>query len=433
MRLGILATPGYGHIIPLRALAESLLDCDHEIVFFTVADGITRLGKRPPGMDVEEVGNYPPDKVLAVEKQLSTQSGLRATRQTSTYLAELCSAFIKDAPALIEARGIDALVIDQVLIAGETIARVTQRPFITVAASVTINPHPNIPPLFTAWRYRQNFLAKVRNTVAHLYAAVSLTASIRKVVEAYRESLGYEYGIFKITFNTHINSQIAVILNYPHSLELPNPDIKDYFFFAGHLAPQTPIVDGPEDLPTFPDRYEDRPLVYASLGTVRNGSLALYRQILQACEPLSIRLLISMGGKLDPAVLGPLPPNVKAVRFAPQRQILQEAAAFITHGGMNSTLESITAHTPLVFLPQADDQGGVSVRGEAAGIGLLARENPPAIRRALVRVLEDSTFQTNIQKMAADIDAAGGARVAAELITRKLAAISQPKSKKPSY
>ena len=438
MRLGILVAPGYGHITPLRALADSLRDCGHEIIFFAVADGIARLGEIPPGMSAVEVGNYPPGAVNEIERKLASLRGVKAMRQMSVQLADNCRAFVKDAPALIEAKKIDALIIDQVLIVGETIARATKRPFITVATTITLNPHPDIPPVCTTWKYRRNFLAKIRNVVGNLYAILYLAGPFRPVIEAYRKSLGYEYGPFKTKFNArtnskyaYINSRIAVILNYPRSLELPNPEIEDYFFFAGHLSPRT-AIHAPAEVPIFPDDYVDLPLIYVSLGTVRNGSLDLYRKILEACKPLKVRLLITMGGNLDPEILKPLPPNVKAVKFAPQKQVLQEAVAFITHAGMNSVLESVTAHTPLIFLPQADDQGGVSVRGEAAGIGLRAREKPSAIRRALVRVLEDPQFQTNVQKMAADIAAAGGAPAAAELIATKLAAISQPKSAKPN-
>lgn len=425
MRLGILVTPGYGHINPLRALADALLDYGHEVVFFTVADGIDRLGELPCGITVEAIGsNYPTGAMTEIEKWLSFESGLKALRQTSISLANLCRAFIQDAPDRIRAREIDALVIDQILFVGDTIAKITDLPFVTVAATVTLNPHPDIPPSFTTWKFHLSSLARLRNLAMYLYSIVWLSGPLTKVYINYRRSVEPEYGLLKIRPSDDVNSKIAVILNYPPSLEFyPHPVIKNHYFFSGHLSPRKSMF-AQQAVPSFPDKYSDRPLVYASFGTVRNGSLELYKKVIAACETLRVRLLLSIGRNLNPEVLLPLPDNVMAVRSTPQKKVLDEATAFITHGGMNSLLESVSAGTPLVFLPQADDQGGVSVRGEAAGIGLIARENSSTIRHALTRVMKDPTFAANARKMAHDISECGGARAAAQFITSRLMAVS---------
>ena len=48
----------------------------------------------------------------------------------------------------------------------------------------------------------------------------------------------------------------------------------------------------------------ERPLVYASLGTLQNGSEEIFRTIAEACAGLNAQLVISLGGGLDPARLG---------------------------------------------------------------------------------------------------------------------------------
>jgi UDP:flavonoid glycosyltransferase YjiC (YdhE family) len=54
------------------------------------------------------------------------------------------------------------------------------------------------------------------------------------------------------------------------------------------------------------ERLDGRPLVYASLGTLQNGSEDVFRVIADACAGLDKQLIISLGGGLDPERLGSL-------------------------------------------------------------------------------------------------------------------------------
>jgi UDP:flavonoid glycosyltransferase YjiC (YdhE family) len=78
--------------------------------------------------------------------------------------------------------------------------------------------------------------------------------------------------------------------------------------------------------------------VYASLGTLQNGSEAIFRTIAEICGGLEAQLIISLGGGLDPVRLGTLPGDPVVVRFAPQLEILKRAEAVITHAASGDSL-----------------------------------------------------------------------------------------------
>ena len=77
--------------------------------------------------------------------------------------------------------------------------------------------------------------------------------------------------------------------------------------------------------------------------------------------------MISLGGGLSPAALGPLAGDPLVVHFAPQLEILTRAALVITHAGLNTVLESLSEGVPLVALPLGNDQPGVAARLKARG------------------------------------------------------------------
>jgi zeaxanthin glucosyltransferase len=61
------------------------------------------------------------------------------------------------------------------------------------------------------------------------------------------------------------------------------------------------LVDAPVDFPW--SRLDpNRPLVYASMGTLQNGILQTFRMIAEACAGLDLQLMISLGGGQDPAL-----------------------------------------------------------------------------------------------------------------------------------
>ena len=80
-----------------------------------------------------------------------------------------------------------------------------------------------------------------------------------------------------------------------------------------------------------------------------------------------MQLVISLGGGLDPERLGILNGDPLVVRYAPQLEIVERAAAVITHAGLNTTLESLAEGMPLVCISLGNDQPGVAARVDGQG------------------------------------------------------------------
>src|ERR1017187_8768041 len=77
------------------------------------------------------------------------------------------------------------------------------------------------------------------------------------------------------------------------------------------------------------NRLDGRPLVYASLGTLQNGSERVFRIIAEACASIPVQLVISLGGGIDRERLGALSGNPIVEKYVPQLELLKRSAAVI--------------------------------------------------------------------------------------------------------
>src|SRR5699024_5924095 len=131
-------------------------------------------------------------------------------------------------------------------------------------------------------------------------------------------------------------------------------------------------------------------VVLLSLGTLHAVGESFLRSCLEAFGRFPARVLISGGPGADPAALGPLPSHVLARRPVPQLAVLRRADVFVTHGGLNSVLESRHFGVPMVVLPQQLEQLLIAQAVAERGAGRVLRQHlrgadvPPARLRATV-------------------------------------------------
>ncbi|MFD9890431.1 macrolide family glycosyltransferase [Amycolatopsis sp. NPDC059027] len=168
------------------------------------------------------------------------------------------------------------------------------------------------------------------------------------------------------------------------------------------------------------------PLVLVSLGTLHAGSDAFFHACFAALADLPARVLIASGG-VDPAALGRPPSNTLVRASVPQREVLRHAAAFVTHGGMNSALEGLACGVPLVVVPQQAEQLMIGQRVAERGAGTVLRHTMshrpvPAgeLRAAVERALADSSLRAAAKEVGASLGEGGGAVAAAAAIQTRL-------------
>ena len=151
--------------------------------------------------------------------------------------------------------------------------------------------------------------------------------------------------------------------------------------------------------------------------------------IAEACAGLDLQLVISLGGGQDPALLGDLPGDPVVVGYAPQLELIRRSALTISHGGLNTALESLARGVPMVVLPVAYDQPGVGARVEWSGVGRsipVGRLTVDRLRDAVRIVLGNPAYRERAGRLQSSIEAADGLNRAADLIEEAFGTGGEP-------
>ncbi|MGO4463101.1 macrolide family glycosyltransferase [Streptomyces sp. M-16] len=194
--------------------------------------------------------------------------------------------------------------------------------------------------------------------------------------------------------------------------------------FGEHYRFVGPSLGGREAEGTWHPRDTDRPVVFVSLGTVFNRATSFYRTCVEAFADSGLHLVLSIGQQADPADLGTLPPHCEVHRSVPQLSVLAQAAAFVTHGGMGSTMEALSFGTPMVVVPQMVEQEIIADRVVELGLGLRldpADATAERLRAAVRAVTTDTAIAATAARFRRLSQDAGGAAAAAAAIEAHLA------------
>ncbi|NJK64864.1 MAG: hypothetical protein HC921_21115 [Synechococcaceae cyanobacterium SM2_3_1] len=225
-------------------------------------------------------------------------------------------------------------------------------------------------------------------------------------------------------------SRLAQISQQPATFEFPRKQLPLQFYFCGPLHD----LSGPQAI-DFPfEKLTDQPLIYMSLGTIQNRPLQFYEMIATACASLEVQLVISLGGSTQLSQLPSLPGSPIVVKFAPQLALIRRSDLVITHGGLNTTLESLAHGVPLIAIPITNDQPGVAARIEWTKVGeflSVSQVNGQNLQQKIRQVLTDPKYQQKARQMQKDIQSSGGVKFAVDIIERAAATGKAVQSRSP--
>ena len=202
----------------------------------------------------------------------------------------------------------------------------------------------------------------------------------------------------------------------PRAFQPAGDSFDDRFRFLGAM------IGDREHQQSWSAPHPELPLVFISLGSIFTDHPGFYRTCLEALGDGSFQVVMTIGG-VDPAEVGPLPPTVQVAPWFPQLSVLREASAFLTHGGMNSTMEALYYGVPMLTFPQMPEQAVNADRVAVLGLGQTLDPQAvtaEALRSAVEELTSSPDIRANLDRMQAEVRSAGGVDAGAHAIEEYL-------------
>jgi MGT family glycosyltransferase len=208
----------------------------------------------------------------------------------------------------------------------------------------------------------------------------------------------------------------------PRSFQPEAETFDERFHFVG------PALGGWDDDSAW-QKSGDRPLLFISMGSFLADTTQFFRLCFEAFADTGWQVAMAIGEQVDPVELGPAPANTEVRPYFPQLSVLRHADAFVSHAGMNSVMESLSAGVPLVAVPQQREELLTARTIAAQEFGLLLEPETltvDALRKAVDSVHASDRIRANVTALRDELrSAVPAAKHSADLIEHHLATLAQ--------
>ncbi|MFM1917080.1 MAG: hypothetical protein RJB01_595, partial [Actinomycetota bacterium] len=173
---------------------------------------------------------------------------------------------------------------------------------------------------------------------------------------------------------------------------------------------------------TIPAEVADRPdgsaLIYLSLGSLGSADVDLMKRLVEVLGKTPHRYIVSKGPQHTEYELAA---NMVGAEFVPQTKIIPQVDLVITHGGNNTTTESLHFGKPMILLPLFWDQYDNAQRMHELGFGRRLATyafTEEEMNDALDELLADEALRDRMAAMGAAIRERDGLIAGADVIER---------------
>jgi len=232
------------------------------------------------------------------------------------------------------------------------------------------------------------------------------------------EKVASSYGRCPKTLHELVSTPADLTVVFmPREFQFEAESFDDRFLFVGPSL----FEASPHPWPFSKDKAEGPLRAYISLGRFEINDAEFYRTCFSAFDQREWQVVMSVGERIDRRSLGSSPKNFYVASSVPQTAILPHVDVFVTHGGLNSVMESLYFGVPVVVVPSIKEQRLTASRVRELGLGaVLERETltPQTLQQHARSVGCDEETRDRIKTMQSFTHSAGGCKRATEAIVR---------------
>ena len=386
--------PAHGHVNPTLPLVEELTRRGHRVSYLTgeawqgpVEAAGAEFVPVPDGMPT---GGPPPN----------FKDGLNTVRSMLERFLEAAQESVPETLRALRADPPDVLFYDMLTWSARAAAEKAGVPAVQLCPSFASNEHFSLLTRFVGdVTMRDPQLDDVREQYAEFGRATGVPVSIDDVFTPRPQDLNLVF--------------------LPREFQLHSESFDERFVFLG------PSLGVRPEFEQWQPPASGEPVLFVSLGTgPLNQNPEFFRTAASALGGSGWHVAMAVGDKVDVAELGEIPDNFEVRQYFPQPTVLRHATAFLSHAGMNSTMESLYNEVPMITVPQMPEQEANAERVEELGLGRRLREITAEQLRALVdEVSADESVRARLAEIGPVVRGGGGAELGADAVEKYLAGL----------
>jgi MGT family glycosyltransferase len=406
--------PAFGHVHPMLPLAHELVSRGDDVTVYATDDFATAIRHAGATFRPLPEGLVLPPRLRAAPGGGPTNKD-DFVKQMMSQLLGIMRRGLAGAPSVAErarAERADAVVYDPFCPWGRAVATLLGLPAVTFYPTY---PMPSSPQL-------QRKIMPGLSGAPPLRALPEMLA-LRLVNERLHRKFGLPRMGMRDMFST---TEELNFVPMPAKLHPAPASLGGHFLFVGpSVVPRGDRGDFP-----FEQLEAGRPTLLVSLGsTPANQRPDFYAACIEAFAATRFQVVLACGKGTDIAALGPVPDHFIVRRFVPQLELLPHVDVFLTHGGMNSTMEALLQGVPLVVFPQTPEQALTARRVTELGLGVMLEPEEalsPETRREVVEAVNrDPRYRERVAAFRDTLLEGGGERRAADALREYVAQAKQ--------
>lgn len=381
--------PAEGHVNPTLPLVKELVQRGEEVVYFCADDYEAKI--RATGAEFRSFPNF-----------------LKGVRQEDIgHFLELIVLLLDSVPQVvphvldqIQGERYDYVIHDSLFGWGRLISQVLGLP--SVNSSTSFASTGKMPKMFG-----QTKLQKFKDLLTGGKYIPTIKRKSRELAARYNvpvptiDQIFYQKGELNLVY---ISEEFQ-----------PDHDrLQDHVFVGPSIREKQADADFPFE------QLDGGPLVYVSMGTVLQSD-SFFHVCIEALADLNCQVVMSVGKHADLRQFADAPGNFIIRSYVPQLELLEHTSVFVTHGGMNSTMEALFHDVPLLVVPHAADQPMVAARILDLECGTaIAKDNVTSanLRTAVERLLQDPGYKQSAARIGETLRSSGGYRKAVDEIEK---------------
>lgn len=407
--------PAAGHVHPTLPIVQALMERGHEVGYAsgpgleqTVAPLVTRFFPAGPAMTSEEaLKRWPEMGRLRGRQRLDFM-----VREVFYPFAATAAREVLDAVTTWQP---DVLVFDSFTHVASIVAQTSGLPWATTTVIPGLMESKGAHPFGIGLPYPPNPLQRLATPLFWPLLRFAARRHDRQfnVIRA-------EFGLPPIrdSFLKSTLSPFLVLALMPPEFEYPRRAWPPHVHFVGPSLWDRPrdyaIPDWLVDLPS------ERPLVYATIGTVQSIYQAeFFEMLFDAAQGLEADVVVTTGG--NPTDLPAPPGNVRVESYVPNSLIIPKAQIVVHHGGASSTVGTLLHGKPAVIAPFAHDQPDNAQRVRWLGAGIRVdpvKVTSKALRGAIETALASSEMHERAAALGRQLRQYDAGQTAAKLLER---------------